>query len=196
MGYPVKHPSLTDRKHAMKVFRLDCDIPTDYAYIEYSGFDSTFSHKFWLGEKVSHVDFTEMVVKNVTKTFPNMMWESVPFVNKEMKAFLVQHTDVDNLHFIECMIRQKPYYLLNIVGLKDCMDYHRSIFSTFELKPELPDAISYLALHTEQLSECEMFRLKEEPTHIFVTEPLKEKIEAQGFTGVEFIQAEDLTQDY
>lgn len=75
------------------------------------------------------------------------------------------------------------------MGLKDCMDYEKSVFTKFD--NGMPDAITHLEVDSSIIDDIDLFRIKEKPLFVFVTEKLKARLEL--FSGMEFNDDMNLT---
>lgn len=178
----------------MKIIRLTPDLDTKFAYIENTGFSTELVDAIIDGEVISKVDFQKIIIKNVTKKFPDLMGtgSSEFFVTERFKNFLEEKISTQKLRFIEGILHQKKYFLLNIIGLRDCMDYEKSVYTTYK-SVSLPHQISKLVVHETKVHHLDLFRLKDKPLHIFISLALKEIMQKENFIGLEYIESMDLT---
>ena len=144
--------------------------------------------------KIDSVDLSQKVVKNKTKTWPGLIGTGMTefFIDDRMKEFLTEHIEHQEINFVKVDIVKHDYWLLNIVGLRDCMDYEQSEFTVYE-KVNKPDQITKLVIKEDKVSELDIFRVLDRPEVIFVTEPLKTLMENHGFTGIRFFGGVDLS---
>ncbi len=132
-------------------------------------------------------------LKNKTKNYPDLLGtgSSEFFVSNQLKTFLENNIKKQRINFLEFTIEKKQYWFLNIVGLRDCMDYENSIYSKYENNE--PDEITNLVIDEEKIDECDIFRLKDNSIPVFITDVLKIKLEEMNFTGIKIIESMDLT---
>ena len=183
-----------ESRYGMTIYRLFPFTGDNHSYIERTGLSFDVIDDITDGVKIDGVDVRNMVVKNKTKTFPDLMGTGMTefFVSERMKTFLTDHVERQDIHFVKVEIQKHDYWLLNIVGLRDCMDYERSQFTVYE-KVNKPDHITKLVIREDEVSELDIFRLLDRPEVVFVTEPLKDRMEQQGFTGMRFFGGVNLT---
>jgi hypothetical protein len=178
----------------MKIIRLIPDLDTKFAYIENTGFSTKLLDAIIDGEEIEEVDFQKILVKNVTKEFPDLMGtgSSEFFVTERFKNLLEEKLSKQKIKFIEGVIHKRKYFLLNIIGLRDCMDYEESIFNTYK-KVNLPHQITKLVVNENKVEHFDLFRLKDKPIHIFLTLAMKEIMQKEKFRGLDYIESMDLT---
>ncbi|WP_411812465.1 imm11 family protein [Chryseobacterium scophthalmum] len=177
----------------MKIYRMKPDIGDKDAYIQYTGFSKEIVYENLDGNKIDEINTFDFVVKNKTKKFPDFWGTGSQefFVSNELKNFLEKNIKKQHINFLEFTIEKKQYWFLNIVGLRDCMDYENSVYSKYENNE--PDEITNLVIDEEKIDEYDIFRLKDNPVKLFVTESLKLKMEELNFSGIEFLESMDLT---
>lgn len=177
----------------MKIYRMKPDIGDKDAYIQYTGFSKYIVYENLDGNKIDEINTFDFVVKNKTKKFPDFWGTGSQefFVSNELKNFLEKNIKKQQINFLEFTIEKKQYWFLNIVGLRDCMDYENSVYSKDENNE--PDEITNLVIDEEKIDEYDIFRLKDNPVKLFVTESLKLKMEELNFSGIEFLESMDLT---
>lgn len=178
----------------MKIFKLFPYTDDQYAYIAHTGLSFDIIDRIIDGERIDTLDLSQMVVKNKTKHFPDLIGTGMTefFVTNQLKNFLIKHVKGHELNFVKVEIATHAYWLLNIIGLRDCMDYERSTYTTYE-KFDKPDQITKLVIREDQVSELDIFRISDRPELVFVTESLKSLMESKGFTGIRFFEGTDLT---
>ena len=169
------------------------DIGNKNAYIQYTGFSKDIVFENLDGNRIDEINTFNFVVKNKTKKFPDYWGTGSQelFVSSELKTFLEKNILKQQLNFIEFTIEKKQYWFLNIVGLRDCMDYKNSVYSKYENNE--PDEITNLVIDEEKIDEYDIFRLKDNPVKLFVTESIKLKMEELNFEGIDFDANMDLT---
>ena len=164
-----------------------------YAYIEDTGFDRNVVYDIIDGIKIEKSE-NKMILKNISKKFPDLLGtgSSELFLSDELKLFFESFIQKQELNFIPYLINKKQYWLLNIVGLRDCMDYDKSDYTTYSHNGFINE-IKKLIVREEMIEEFDIFKLKDKPVNIFVTESLKLKIEELNFEGIDFEDNIDLT---
>jgi len=180
----------------MKLYRFYGHTGDNNAYIKCT----TSNFKFWTkiisGKKIKRYN-PDIDIKNVTKNFPDCMAASgfcETFVNDKFKDLLQKFIPEDKIDFIKVKhtFRGRQYYLINLLDVKNCMDYENSEYTTYDNK-ELKD-ITKLVVIPNKTDKYDIFRIKEKLTNIFITEDLKNEIESMNITGVKFIETMNLTK--
>jgi hypothetical protein len=178
----------------MKLYRLFPWPEDNHAYIESTGFDyNEIVMRLILGEKLEAIDSSSLVVKRYTKKFPDLMGtgSSEFFVSEKLKLFFEEHIENDRLNFIEIKIKSKTYFLINLLGLRDAMDFEKSDFVSSP-NPDVPSKIYDLTVDSSKVKTLDLFRLKQMPAPIFITEELKTLMEENNFTGIRYRQGSQL----
>ncbi|MDC7242091.1 MAG: hypothetical protein PQJ50_17185 [Spirochaetales bacterium] len=178
----------------MKIYRMIPHTGTKYLYIENTGFSWEIIDSIVDGEKVDIVDDSKLVIKNKSKILPDYIGtgSSEVFISEQLKNFLNEKDLKQIINYVPIVLFKKNYYLLNIIGLRDCMDYSKSEYTTYP-KNDLPDKITSLVFDETKINSIDIFRMKDKSLHIFVTEKLKRELENKKFTGIKFYESMDLT---
>lgn len=83
-----------------------------------------------------------------------------------------------------------PWYVVNVVTCRDCIDHERSTITYFpknhERYPGEPRAVYRLVLNLEKIGDHDIFRPKGWEIALIVSEKVKLAMEEIGATGVEF----------
>jgi len=111
-------------------------------------------------------------------------------VNEKVKKLLEEQTTTI-INYIPLKVDKYDYWLLNIINHLDCFDYENSEFTVFDNGK--PDKITKAKFHLEKIPEIGVFRIKEKPVPLFITEKLKNIFEEAGVTGVKYSDNMDLT---
>jgi hypothetical protein len=178
----------------MKLYRLFPWPENNHTYIESTGFDpKEIVMRLILGEKLETIDSSSLVVKRYTKKFPDLMGtgSSEFFVSEKLKLFFEEHIENDRLNFIEIKIKDKAYFLINLVGLRDAMSFENSDYVSSP-NPDIPSKIYNLMVNSSKINPLDLFRLKQSPDSIFITEELKILMEENNFTGIRYRQGSRL----
>ena len=146
------------------------------------------------GIKLDSIDVSQLVIKNKTKIFPDLLGTGLTefLVSERLRDFLIENVKAQEINFVKVKITKFDYWLINIVNLRDCMDYEQSEYTVYK-KVNKPDQITNLVVKEDQISELDMFRISDRPEMVFVTESLKKLLEDQGFTGIRFFGGANLT---
>lgn len=176
----------------MKIYRISPYTGNKYAYIQDTGFREVV-RDIIKGIRVEKPE-DKFILKNISKKFPDLMGtgSSELFLSDELKLFFENFIEKQDLNFIPYLINKKQYWLLNIVGLRDCMDYDKSDYSTYNHNGFINE-IKNLVVREEKINAFDIFRLKDKPVNIFVTESIKLKMEELKFEGIDFEDNMDLT---
>lgn len=106
-----------------------------------------------------------------------------------LKALNVDHQLV-SLRTEEGTPFPEPYWIFNLLSVIDAMDMSQSDYTVYpESAGKLAGKmrkIKQLVLDEDKLQGVHMFRLKNRPTYVFVSEELKAKLENEGVTGIRF----------
>lgn len=175
------------------ITRINIAIGNNSAYLAVDGNEKKYRKSILKGEKVNAPDSTCFSIKNKTKQYNDCIGDYTYFlVNEKVKNIIESTVKKQQIQFVPFkFLEDKTYWLLNCIGLKDCMDYNNSIYTTFD--DESTDEITALKVNTAQIAEYDLFRLKEHRYSIFITKKLQEKLEEAGITGVEYLDTMDLT---
>src|SRR5690554_3078445 len=86
--------------------------------------------------------------------------------------------------------KYKDYKIANVVGLVSCIDENKSDLDYFD-DGDI-EFINKLVLKESKVpSDLDIFRLRERPTLVIVSDVLKTAIEGSGMTGCVFAKPED-----
>lgn len=169
----------------MKIYSLTPHTGTDFIYIENTGLAFDEIMDIAEGEKMENLRFN-LNIKWKTKKIPDLLGPSTSelFISSRFKEVLEQEVKNQQIHYIKTTILKDTFWFLNILGVRDCMDYERSKYTT---KKGVVNKIENLVIEEEKLEEYDIFRLKHNFISVFVTEPLKNKLEEAELQGIEFI---------
>jgi uncharacterized protein DUF1629 len=85
-----------------------------------------------------------------------------------------------------------PYFLVNIVGLQDCVDMTKTTRTVSPLDPELWITVQNLTLDPSRIEpRRELFRARYIRSATIWSEDLANKALAKGFTGIRFLKPSD-----
>jgi len=177
----------------MKIYRIKPYSGENNVYIESTGFSKATVFENLDGKKIDEIKTDNFILKNKTKNYPDLLGtgSSEFFISNEFKNFLENNIIKQKINFIEFTIGKKQYWFLNIIGLRDCMDYKNSVYSKYE--NDQPDEITNLVIDEKKIDENDIFRLKDNSIPVFITDSIKIKLEEMNFTGIKIIESMDLT---
>lgn len=175
------------------VFRLDPHVGDDGVWLHDIGIDDHYQYDLLEGKKVGKIDMSKFELKFKSKKYKDCLGSSIFFfVNKKIKQVLEEFVTEQKINFIPVKVNKKfDYWLINLIGTRDCMDKERSVFSTF--KSGSPDKITQLVFQESLIHEYDLFRLKDKEINLFITKKLLEKLEEVGITGIQYHDNMDLT---
>ncbi|HEX3048826.1 MAG TPA: DUF1629 domain-containing protein [Bacillota bacterium] len=84
------------------------------------------------------------------------------------------------------------YYFLNILHNIPCFDWEQSDYGTLGFD-DIIIKVSKLVIKPDFVKERDIFRIKELPELIFISEKLRTILEREAISGMEFINIEDVT---
>lgn len=85
--------------------------------------------------------------------------------------------------------KNERFLVLTLPDREDCFDQIKSIYEPSELNPSIPGFINTLVL-IQSVSLPPIFRIKEAPSKLFVTEKTKEALELNNVKGCVFEEVE------
>lgn len=120
----------------------------------------------------------------------------VTLYSDELKDALIE-LGVDNIQYYPVALRDQKsnereggYWLANVIGLPDCIDMEKSRMKHWPSGRGF-DFLS-MAIDEEKTNGLKVFRLKEDPTKVIISEEIKQYFdETDMLHGVELIQTED-----
>ena len=120
-------------------------------------------------------------------------------VSKRLKEFIkktappkVEYLPVSIINH-KGKIASRDYFILNPVGVEDCIDLDKSDIQWNALDPEKISACFEMVIDEKRITHgATIFRLKYYPTKVLVKRELADMILAGDFIGIHFIEIEDL----
>lgn len=168
-------------------YRLTSDDENFRNYIMI-GYSQEYANKFdgrSLKDTYQIVTF-KMTVETESK-YPIADFQSgyMPICSEKTKKALEEICEKEEVEFLPCYLEgsNEDYYILNILGLEDCVDYQKSKFTTF---PSNASKIMFFE-HIQFREEIKrnIFRIKDLPyCHYFINEKTKQKLETSGLAGL------------
>jgi len=157
------------------------------AFISYSGIGDHLSF-ILRGEKISDIDLSKIELKNVTKTFHDLMGtgSSEFFVSDALKNIIENIESPENIHFIPVTLKDKQYWLLNILNNVEAFDWDNSEYVARDNNPKTLKKVTKLALKGECVGDRNIFRIKEQYMYVLISQTLKNAIEANNLTGIAY----------
>jgi len=162
--------------------------PTAMAHVVSTGIEREIIYKLMDGEKIHDIDMSKAKIKNITKKFPDVIGtgSSEYFVTNAFKRVIEGLESAENMHFIAVTLVDKQYWLLNILNNIECFDFENSEYSVREGNPRIIRDIKTMALMESRINGRHIFRVAEKPVYIFISQTLKDAIEANNLTGIEY----------
>lgn len=126
---------------------------------------------------------------------PDLVWNAFNYliVSDAFKKLLEDNLRHQQVEFIPCSIINHKgrvavdnYFVVNIIGALDCVDMANTNATPGMRKGQI-NIIKKLNIFPEKIpAEIDIFRIKERPGLMLVSHNLKEKIEKNSLSGVEF----------
>lgn len=178
----------------MKIYRLTThiDIEEGFTYIKDDVLSRDEVSILAKGE-VLNLKIKEISLKNKSKKVANI-FQKGPFgifIDEKFKELLKNNTLKSIINFLPANIENQNYYLLNMLGYLECFNYKNSAYTTF--KNGNIDKVTELQFVTKNIPKTAIFRLKEKPISLFITENLKNILEKANITGIRFNEDMNLT---
>lgn len=178
----------------MKIHRIFPANKTQFLYVESTGISEDLRDDLILG-KVSNqsLDFN-LSIKNKSKKYPDFtgVGTSEFFVNKKFKEKIEEYIAPSKVKFINVKVVDQDYWLLNILQIKDVINRERSEIEYYD-NGEI-DEIYNLQINQQDIDKYDIFRLKEYPVPIFITDDLKNVFQDSNFTGITYFSSCDLSE--
>jgi len=178
----------------MKIYRLTvhANIEEGFTYIKDDFLSRDEMNILARGEELNIID-KEILLKNKKKKIANV-FQKGPLgilVDQKFKELIIKNVIQSKINFLSVKIEGIDYSLLNILSHLECFDYGNSEFTVF--KNSRPDKVIELKFITKNIPEKAIFRVKEKPFFLFVTEKLKSILEEADITGIRFNEDMNLT---
>lgn len=110
----------------------------------------------------------------------------VPFCSENAKKVIEAISDENEIEFLPCNLEgtEEQYYILNVLGLEDCVDYDKSKFTRF---PSTGRIMFFEHIEFNKEVDRHFFRIKDLPyAHYFVSQEAKDKLEQANLKGLVF----------
>lgn len=151
----------------------------------------------WPGNVRLHMDpnFPKAIqLPDWVKNLPNAI-----VVAPRLKAFVESERPADVEYLPVSIIDHKgrvasaDYFVLNPYRLQDCIDQKASVIDWNPIDPELISACTTMVIDESRIDDgAKIFRLKHYPSKVLLARDLANAIKKSGFTGIKFIEIEDL----
>ena len=176
----------------MKIYRIRLNVEKGFAYLESEGFEFDTRRQIYIGEKVDAISNEKFIVKTKKGKYPDFMGSSsIPFISNKFKKIIEDHSDLKNFNFLPTKIEKENYWLLNVIGFLDCFDKEKSTFSTYSNGE--PDEIQNIVFNEKNIPSVSIFKIKESPINIFITDGFKKIIDNHNISGIDYLESMDLT---
>ena len=109
----------------------------------------------------------------------------VTFCSEKAKTVIEEICDENEIEFFPCNLEgtADTYYIMNVLGLEDCVDYDKSKFTRF---PSTGRIMFFEHIEFKEKVNKHFFRLKDLKFQYFISHETKEKLERAGLTGLVF----------
>ena len=109
-------------------------------------------------------------------------------------VIMILDTYVDNRKESEINLNKNAhksfnYKAMTLIDRENCFDYSKSEYEPSEINPKIPGYIKKIVLKYNPLSPP-VFRIKEAPSHIFITQNTKELLESNNISGCKYEMVE------
>lgn len=176
----------------MKIYRIRLNVEKGFSYLESEGFEFDTRRQIYIGEKVDAISNEKFIVKTKKGKYPDFMGSSsIPFISNKLKKIIEDHSDLKNFNFLPTKIEKENYWLLNVIGFLDCFDKEKSTFSTYSNGE--PDEIQNIVFNEKNIPSVSIFKIKESPINIFITDGFKKIIDNHNVSGIDYLESMDLT---
>ena len=152
------------------------------------GYSKDYADKFdGSSLKVTYRPVTFKMTLKTESKYPIADFQSgsMPICSEKTKRVLEEICDKEEVEFLPCHLEgtNEVYYILNVLGLEDCVDYEKSIFVTF------PSNVNKIMLfeHIQFRKEVDrnIFRIKDlKYCYYFINEKTKQHLEASDLSGL------------
>lgn len=137
----------------------------------------------------SYTAITFFMTRKKESEYPIADWQTgcIPICSKKMKDVVEEMCSENEVEFLPCKLEgtDEVYYIMNILGLEDCVDYEKSKFTRFPSNPNKIMFFEYIEFKNKV--NRHFFRIKDLPyCHYFVSQEAKEKLENAGLKGLVF----------
>ncbi|MCG8573048.1 MAG: hypothetical protein MJB14_23190 [Spirochaetes bacterium] len=142
-----------------------------------------------------------MFKKHPGKVIPDLMYGiSYYLISQKLKNILEKEVDqkIEYLPFtlINCKGKQEPslYYILNVLDIEDCVDLENSKYRESHIAPGTFSSLRILNLEKEKINpELKIFRIKQKTRLLIIRDDLKNFLESNNITGLEFVEMGEKT---
>ena len=111
----------------------------------------------------------------------------LPICSEKAKKIIEKICDENEVEFLPCYLEgvDEQYYILNILGLEDCVDYDKSKFTKFPSDPNKVMAFEHIEF--KEKVNRHFFRIKDLPyCHYFISQEAKDRLEKTNLKGFVF----------
>ena len=139
----------------------------------------------------SHTDSYETINFEMTlaseKEYPvaDFQESHVAFCSEKAKKVIEEICDENEIEFFPCNLEgiDDKYYVMNVLGLEDCVDYDKSKFTRFSSTGRI---MFFEHIEFKEKINRHFFRIKDLKFQYFVSQEAKEKLEKAGLKGMVF----------
>ena len=132
------------------------------------------------------VHFVMTVKSEIKYPVADIFLGPVPICSERAKDVILSICAESEVEFLPCGLEgvEEQYYIFNVLGTTDCVDYESSIFHRFPSSGRIM-LFEYIQFNKE--IDKHIFRIEDlKRNHYFVDEKAKELLEKAGLKGLEF----------
>ena len=136
--------------------------------------------------KDKYKPITFKMTKETERKFPiaDIQTGYLPICSEKAKKLIDEICDKNEVEFLPCELEgtDEQYYIFNILGLEDCVDYEKSKYKNYPSNPNKVMAFEHIEFN--KTINRNFFRIKDLPyCHYFISEKAKEELQKSGLTG-------------
>lgn len=114
----------------------------------------------------------------------------IPVFNRKSIETLSEFLD-GNVELLPLISSLDEYYLVNVINVRNCIDYDRSEFKRYSSSGRIMRFMRYSFLE-EEVKDQTIFKISDLPkSRVFVTDAFREKVLSSRLVGYEFVEVWD-----
>jgi len=146
----------------------------------------------------AHTDFpvTDLRFPIFSNRMIDIIESIKPFSKKLLPTIMIDDTYLDDYkdeygEFKENVRINTSYFGVQFLErIGDCFNYEKSVYSPLISKPEFPGIIKKMVLKIPNMGFPSIFRIKEKPSMIFISQETKDALERNDIKGCVFEEVE------
>lgn len=175
-------------------YRLNDNLEEYRNYIISEESKSNFSKEFYMDvfdgrsfkDGYKTCEFVMTVKEEKDYPLADIWFGSIPVCSKRAKEVIESISDESEVEFLPCKLEgvEEQYYIFNILGSEDCVDYEKSKFQRFSSSGRI---MFFEHIEFNQEVNRHFFRIEDlKRGYFFVNKETKEKLEKAGLKGLVF----------